>query len=298
MSTVEQDVPYRECMVETSDAAIHVGEFGAAGPPTILLISGMGASMDWWPDGFCRRLAVAGRHVVRYDHRDTGTSTTYPVGEPGYTLAELFHDPLAVLTGVGVPRAHLVGISMGGGIAQHLALEHAEQVASLTLISTASVVPGGQESLPPMRDELRQWFEQTGPLDWSDRDAVTERLVASERAYAGAGYFDGAETRKIAESVIGRSTSIGASLKNHGMLEGSLPGVRELDSLDVPTLVIHGAEDPFFPPEHGEALARSIPRARLLILERVGHQIPPPTTWDVVVPALIRHTGLDISITG
>ena len=140
--------------IATNGAELCVDTFGDPAHPSVLLIMGSAGSMDRWEEPFCERLAAAGRYVIRYDHRDTGGSTTYPPGKPGYTSDELFADPLAILDHLGVERAHLVGLSMGGAIAQMIALEHPERVLSLTLMSTSPVGTGGAE-LPPMSDEMR-----------------------------------------------------------------------------------------------------------------------------------------------
>jgi pimeloyl-ACP methyl ester carboxylesterase len=111
--------------------------FGDPSAPPLLLIMGSGASMDWWEEDFCERLAAGGRFVVRYDHRDTGQSVTYPPGKPDYTGDDLMADAVGVLDALGLASAHVVGMSMGGALAQLVALDHPDRVASLTLISTS-----------------------------------------------------------------------------------------------------------------------------------------------------------------
>src|SRR5690242_20818449 len=132
-------------MIRTNGVELCAQSFGDPGDPPTLLIMGIGASMLWWDEVFCRRLAAGGRFVIRYDHRDTGRSTTFPPGNPGYTGAALDTDAVAVLDGYGIPAAHLVGLSAGGGIAQCVALDHAERVRSLVLISTSPAVRGPRE---------------------------------------------------------------------------------------------------------------------------------------------------------
>jgi pimeloyl-ACP methyl ester carboxylesterase len=110
--------------------------FGSAADPALLLIGGAASSMDWWEDGFCERLAAGGRRVIRYDQRDTGRSTHDAPGAPTYTPADLIADAVALLDALEVQRAHIAGISMGGGIAMRIALDHPERIASLTLLST------------------------------------------------------------------------------------------------------------------------------------------------------------------
>ncbi len=174
------------CPSTTSSSASRRSATRAA--PALLLIGGAEASMDWWEDEFCERLAAGGRYVVRYDTRDTGRSTTYPVGGPPYGGDELIADAVGVLDALGIAAAHVVGISAGGGVAQHLAVEHPERVASLTLISTTPDGPGGADhaDLPPMSAALAASFSNGGETpDWSDLEAVIDYYTAGERMMAG-----------------------------------------------------------------------------------------------------------------
>jgi pimeloyl-ACP methyl ester carboxylesterase len=279
-----------ETFAPAREAQLCVQAFGDPSDPPVLLIHGMDAAMDWWQDDFCRRLAAGPRFVVRYDHRDTGRSTSYPPGKPGYTGHDLSEDVVAVLDAVGVGSGHLVGLSMGGGIAQDVALEHPDRVRSLTLISTTAVGPSAHGlDLPPMRDELAAVFAADHPEpDWSDRDTAVDALVDSFRPYAGSLPFDEAELRATAERVVDRSTSL-ASTGNHMAADPGDEPAAKLEDLAVPTLVIHGTEDPLFPLPHGAALAHLIPGARLLVIDGMGHELP-RAAWDAVVPAILAHT--------
>jgi pimeloyl-ACP methyl ester carboxylesterase len=275
--------------IETNGAVLCADTFGDPGHPAVLLIMGAGGSMDRWEEPFCERLAAAGRHVIRYDHRDTGGSTTYPPGKPGYTSDELFADPLAILDHLGVERAHLVGLSMGGGIAQWIAIHDPQRVLSLTLMATSPIGTGGPD-LPPMSDALRAAFgAQPAEPDWSDRQAAIEFLLEAERPYAGPRGIDDDAARALLGHVYDRSINL-ASANNHYLLEGSETTYARLAALRVPTLVIHGTDDPLFPLAHGEALARAIPGAQLLAIDGLGHELP-PWAWDAVLPALIAHTA-------
>jgi pimeloyl-ACP methyl ester carboxylesterase len=280
-----------ETFARTGEAQLCVQAFGDPADPPVLLIQGIAAAMDWWEDDFCRRLAAGPRFVVRYDHRDTGRSTSYPPGKPGYTGHDLSEDVVAVLDAVGVGSAHLVGLSMGGGIAQEVALEHPDRVRSLTLISTTAVGPSAEGlDLPRMSDELAAVFAAGDPEpDWSDRATAVDALIDSFRPYAGSLPFDEAELRATAERVVDRSTSL-ASAGNHAVAASGDEAARKLEDLAVPTLVIHGTEDPLFPLPHGEALAHLIPGARLLVLDRMGHELP-RAAWDTVVPAILANTA-------
>jgi pimeloyl-ACP methyl ester carboxylesterase len=274
------------------DADLCVEAIGNRAHPAILLIGGATWSMDWWEDKLCRRLAERGRLVVRYDQRDTGRSISYPPGAPGYTGADLVSDAIAVLDALEINRAHVVGLSMGGGIAQCLALEHRDRLRSLTLMSTSPIDPG-IEGLPGMTPELQATFATESPEpDWHDRDAVIEHIVEGERPYAGPGNFDEPRLRAIAGRVVDRSNDVAASLTNHFLLDGNDPADPRLSRFEgLPTLVVHGTADPLLPAAHGRALAEAIPGARLIELDGVGHQLPPPHTWQRIVDTLIEHTG-------
>ena len=281
-------------MPVTGGARICVEAIGDRDAPAILLIAGAGMSLDWWDDELCARLAQGGRLVVRYDHRDTGGSTSYPPGAPGYTGADLAGDAIAVLDALGIERAHVAGLSMGGALAQVLALGHRDRIATLTLMSTSPVDPS-VEGLPGMTAELEATFSQEAPgVDWNDRNAVVAHLVEGTRPYAGPGTFDEPRTRALAGRIFDRSSDAEASLTNHYLLDGAGPEDLRLARLEgLPTLIVHGTADPMFPLPHGEALRDAIPGARLLELEGVGHEVPPPHTWDRLVPALLAHAAAD-----
>jgi pimeloyl-ACP methyl ester carboxylesterase len=279
-------------IVDVNGVKLGTEAYGDPGMPAIVLIAGSGSSMDGWDPAFCERLAGGPAFVLRYDQRDTGQSTTDPAGAPSYTGADLVADVVGLLDEFGIGAAHLVGVSMGGAMAQLVALDHPDRVASLTLIETSS---GPAGDLPPMSPDLVAYFEDTEPPDWSDRSAVIDHLIDVQRALAGSS-FDEAAVRATAVHTVDRSPDMAASLTNHNLLSGGEPWRDRLPGLAVPTLVIHGTEDGVFPPGHGEALAREIPGARLMLLPGVGHEAPPPSTWDTVVPAILTLTsGVDLS---
>jgi pimeloyl-ACP methyl ester carboxylesterase len=272
-------------------AQLCVEEIGAPEDPAILLIMGAMGSMDRWEDAFCERLAAEGElRVIRYDHRDTGGSTTYPPGEPGYDGDDLWKDPVAILDALDIERAHVAGISMGGAIAQRIAVEHSDRVITLTLLTTSSAGTGGPE-LPGPSDELRALFAGEGAPrepDWTDREAAIAYLLDNERPYAGARGIEEDAMRELLGRVHDRSADM-RSGSNHYMVDGTdIPHAR-LGEIAVPTLVIHGSDDPLFPPAHGEALADAIPGAKLRIVEGLGHELP-RWAWDEVLPPLIELT--------
>ncbi|MEV7616269.1 alpha/beta fold hydrolase [Streptomyces sp. NPDC089799] len=266
---------------------------GDPAAPAVLLISGAEATMDWWDEEFVARLANGGRYVVRYDTRDTGRSTTWPVGAPGYTQADLVADAIGVLDALRIRAAHVVGISMGGAIAQRLCVGHPDRVATLTLIATGPDGRGGpgHPGLPPMTDELAKWFEHpAGEPDWTDRESVVAHFVAAEHAFAGTIPVDEESLRRTAGRAFDRSP-VPAAAGNHRLIEGGTPVRDRLGAIAAPTLVLHGTEDPFLPYAHGEALAREIPGARLVPLPGMGHQMPPREVWNTALSAILTHTA-------
>jgi pimeloyl-ACP methyl ester carboxylesterase len=263
--------------------------FGGRSAPPILLIMGMGASMIWWHDDFCRMLAAGGTFVIRYDHRDTGRSTSYEPGHPGYGAADLVSDAIAVLDAFEISVAHVVGLSMGGALAQLLALRFPERVASLVLISTSLAVPDSRGTLPPPARSYTD-FLASAAVNWSDAESVVGHLVDHWRALAGDERpFDQAYTRELAARDVRRARNF-ASAQNHGLLADDAPAQRPLTEITAPTLVIHGSVDPLFPLDHGRSLAEAIPGATLLPLDGAGHGIQRPD-WDAVVEAIVRHTA-------
>jgi pimeloyl-ACP methyl ester carboxylesterase len=270
--------------LDVNGVRLAVETFGADTDPAVLLIMGAGASMDWWEPEFCTGLAAAGRYVIRYDHRDTGESVSYPPGAPGYTSDELFADPVGVLDALGVERAHVVGMSMGGAIAQLLAIRAPGRVRTLTLMSTSG--GAGDDDLP------MGGFPELAPPDWADRDAVVEYLVDVQRGVAAPSRpFDERAARELARTATMRTTSPESAEKNHYATEGGDESWRpKLASITAPTLVLHGDADPLFPLAHGEALAREIPDARLVVLADTGHEFP-RENHAVVLRELIAHTA-------
>ena len=165
-------------MLRVGSVELCAQAFGERGDPAILLIGGSSSSMDWWETDFCTQLAAGGRFVVRYDLRDTGQSVHYPPGEPDYGSAQLVADAVGVLDAYGIGSACLMGISMGGAMAQLVALDHPDRVGSLVLVSTTA--PGGPSV--PMDERLRAHFEAASEVDWSDPDAVVRQQVEHARA--------------------------------------------------------------------------------------------------------------------
>jgi pimeloyl-ACP methyl ester carboxylesterase len=282
-----------ERIVRANGVDICVETFGDPADPPILLIMGGASSMDWWEDGFCERLMAGCRFVIRYDHRDTGQSISYGPGAAPYSLRDLADDAVGLLDAFGLESAHLVGMSVGGWIGQLVALENPDRVASLTLISTTPTAGPSDPDLPEMSEELQAFFaEEASEPDWSDREAIIDYIVEGERPFAGSRPFDEAAIREIAARVFDRTTNFASSIINHAGIDAGERWRERLGEVSAPALVIHGTEDPMFPYGNAIALAKEIPDASLFPLERVGHETPPRALWDVVVPAILRHTSV------
>jgi pimeloyl-ACP methyl ester carboxylesterase len=279
-------------LIEVNGVELCVETFGSPADPPVLLV---GVTTLSWPDELCA--ALAGRYVVRYDLRDAGQSTFVDPDAPGYDLRDLVTDASELVVALGLGRTHVVGSGVGGFIAQLLALDHPDQVASLTLVSTRPVAPGPVDAdLPDHAPELmKQLFGRPEP-DWTDRDSVVDYLTSSARLMSGSRGFDEQEIRAAAGSVFDRAghTAKAQRASHLGSMFAAIdcrPRWRErLAEITAPTLVIHGDEDPFFPHGNGVALAKEIPGATLLTLPGIGQGIP-RVTWTAVVDALLRHTS-------
>jgi pimeloyl-ACP methyl ester carboxylesterase len=272
-----------EKFVEVGDAALCVETLGNPANPAVLLVDGAAASMLWWEAELCERIARGGRFVIRYDNRDTGRSTSYPPGRPGYTYTDLAGDALGILDALNVERAHIVCRSMSGGIGLIVGVDHSDRAVSLTFVSTST----GEDGLPPPSDELTG--NTPADPDPADSAAVVDFVVASAKAYSGGSpYFAESATRALVERDVARTRNIASTLVNHYAMTFDGPS-RGFADIRVPTLVVHGDRDPLFPLPHGQALRDAIPGAKLLVLEGAGHDLPRPL-WDVFVPALIQHT--------
>ena len=266
--------------------------FGDAEHAPVLLIMGGMASMLWWPDEFCRRLAARGHFVIRYDQRDSGLSTKYPPGQPGYGFDDAVDDTFRVLDGYRITAAHIAGFSQGGMVGQGAALKHPERLLSLTAISTSPL--GVDWSSLPKSGEA--WLEHmAADVDWSDRAVAVAYSVKDARLIAGTAYeFDEAATRAFLEKDFDRSGGY-ASATNHSVLfKTGKVWQRRLGELRPPLLVIHGTADPVFPIGHGVALCEAVAGARILKLEGGGHALH-AGHWDRIVDAIAEHTSRESS---
>ena len=269
--------------VNANEVVLGVETFGDDDAPLVLLVGG--TTMLSWPDPLCERLAADGRRVVRYDLRDSGASTTLDPEAPAYTLRDLAADAAALADALGGRPAHLAGIGVGGMVAQVAALDHPDAFSALTLVGTRAVAPGPADDDLPDHDQatMNRLFGHPMP-DWSDREAVADFAAAGAEILGD----DPVAARAIAARIWDRtpSTAPAVQMANQlGMVFSRLdcaPRWRErLPEINLPTLVVHGRRDRFFPVGNAEALAREIPGARLLVLEEAATAIPDAAAGEI-----------------
>jgi pimeloyl-ACP methyl ester carboxylesterase len=269
--------------VHVNQIALGIESFGADDGPLVLLAGG--PTMLSWPDALCEHLAAGGRRVVRYDLRDSGESTTRDPETPAYTLRDLAADAAALADELGGGPAHLAGIGVGGMVAQVAVLDHPGAFSALTLVGTRAVAPGPPDGDLPDHDQATMSRLLARPMpDWTDREAVAEFVAAGAEILGD----DPVAARATAARVWDRTpgTTRPVQMANQmGMVFARLdctPRWRErLPDIEVPTLVVHGRRNRFFPLGNGEAIAREIPGARLLVLEEAATAIPDAAVGEV-----------------
>ena len=288
---------HREQIIQANGIEICTDSFGDSDAPAILLIMGASASMILWEDAFCHRLAEGGRFVIRFDNRDVGRTTVCPPGQLNYSMQDMADDAVGVLDFYGVEQAHIVGASMGGMIAQIVGIRHAQRVLSLVPIMSSpdpGAVTDAMEGKPtryqlsPPAPRILEMASSTHNLDWNNHSELLESRVRNFGMSVGTAYaYDESSRRDLFRREIERATNYQSS-QNHQLVVGLTDRWFErLESIQAPTLVIHGTDDPILPIDHGQALADSIPGAQLMVLEGVGHELPEPE-YDSVITAILE----------
>lgn len=257
-----------------------VQTFGSPEDQPLVMIMGATASMLGWPDELCVALASRDLFVLRFDHRDTGASTSVPLGEAKYAVEDMASDVLAVMEDHDLSTAHLMGMSLGGYIAQTLALSAPERVRSLILIAAEPLGWDGTP-LPHISDAFMAHFGKLEVLDWTDKAAVIDFLLEIERLSAGSAYpFDENRVRHRIGEVLARADQP-ASMFNHSTVETRENWTGLFRKIQQPVLVIHGEEDPVLPIENGRAIVNGVANGELLVLPGVGHELPIPLSAQI-----------------
>jgi pimeloyl-ACP methyl ester carboxylesterase len=274
--------------------------FGDASAEPMLLIMGLGAQMIHWDDDFCRQLAARGFRVIRFDNRDIGKSSKMtggkrltllellklrflkvPVAAP-YKLRDMAQDTIALMDVLGIKSAHLVGASMGGMIAQEIAISFPQRVCSLTSIMSTT----GNPRLPPPTREAAAILMAPPPItkeEYFVRYAQTWKILR-----AGRFPEDEALDRARAERTYQRGLTPGGVGRQLRAVLASGSRKERLRAVKAPTLVIHGSRDPLVRPEAGRDTAASIPGAKLMMIEGMGHALPIPM-WPTIIDAIDQH---------
>ena len=284
--------------IKANGLSFEYQSFGQAADPAILMIMGFSAQMTMWPLELCEGLAGRGYRVIRFDNRDIGLSeklnrlgeanvmdafaramTGQPVSAP-YQLNDMAADAAGILDALDIDRAHVVGASMGGMIAQLVAVNHPEKVRSLTSIMSTT----GRRDLPPAKPEAMAVLTQAAPVEREARIAHTMnvwRIIGSQPVYAA----DDEELRRVATAIVDRAPydPVGIARQLVAIL-ASPPRNEMLRNVKAPTLVIHGADDPLVHVDGGKDTAASIPGARLKIVPGMGHDFS-----SKLVPVYLRE---------
>jgi pimeloyl-ACP methyl ester carboxylesterase len=258
--------------------------FGDAADPTILLVMGLGTQMVAWPDELCQTLADAGHHVVRYDNRDIGLSTHLdhlPVPSlpemllrrnVPYRIDDLAADGLALVTELGIERFHLVGASMGGFIAQTMALAAPERVRTLTLIMTST---GSRRVGRPTPSVMRR-LATDRPI--RSREEAQDAAVDVYRVIGSPSHLDTDLVRHLAGVSWDRADDTAGRQRQLAAILAQPDRTKDLRRIAVPTLIVHGLDDPLVAASGGLALAKAIPGATFIGHSGMGHDLP-RTLW-------------------
>ncbi|MDZ4266649.1 MAG: alpha/beta hydrolase [Mycobacterium sp.] len=290
----------REGKAPSGDLKIHYEDMGNPDDPAVLLIMGLGAQLLFWREDFCRKLVDQGLRVIRFDNRDVGLSTYFDgertqgsrvgnmvrsaLGRPSpalYTLEDMADDAAALLDHLDIDRAHVVGGSMGGMIAQIVAARHAERTKTLGVIFSSN----NQALLPPPGPR-HLLAVITGPAPDSPRDVIVENSVRVSRIIGSPAYPRPVETlRADAMAFYDRAFNPYGVARQFNAITGSGSLRKYNKQTTAPTVVIHGKADKLMRPSGGRAVARAIPGARLVLFDGMGHELPEPL-WDDIVGEL------------
>jgi pimeloyl-ACP methyl ester carboxylesterase len=272
--------------------------FGDPSEPALLLIMGLGTQMLAWHEDFCSELARRGFFVIRYDNRDVGRSTHFDSVPPptvaelvrrkpkhvAYTLADMADDAAGLLHCLGIERAHVVGASMGGMIAQVLAARHPQRVLSLTsIMSTTGSRWKGQPALRVLPAFLKRPPE--------GKEAYVERIVNLFRVIGSPGFErDESELREMAAQSFDRGADAAGTARQMAAIIASGHRAHQLRAVRAPTLVIHGTKDKLVRKSGGKATAKAIPDARLKLVKGMGHDLP-RGAWREIIEGIVEHTS-------
>jgi len=258
--------------------------FGDSNAAPLLLIAGLGAQMVSWDDDFCRLLASRDFRVIRFDNRDAGLSSWM---QAAYTLDDMAADAVGLLETLGIPAAHVVGASMGGFIAQLVALNHPERVLTLTSIMSG---PNGHDQVQPTAEGTAVLM---APAPESREERIQLGVWAKQKLLGPQDPFDEAYERARIERAVDRAYNPAGFMRQLAGIMAADGRLQRLRLLRIPTLVIHGDADILVPVENGRNVAAAVAGARLVEIEGMGHDVP-RRVWDQVadeIAALARQAA-------
>ena len=279
-------------IIANKNVELWTESFGSSDRECILLIAGAQAPSTFWPDLFCKELARLSYFVIRYDHRDIGYSTHFPVAKSDavkhsgdvlagpYDIFVLVDDALAILDGYGIKKAHVVGHSMGGFIAELLILRHADRIHSATIMSAGPLSMHERHKLPAASQKTMDVLSSNKPTGDFANDLPG--WLNSWQYLNGGLPFDKEMAVKYAESIYERHPGGYAIAHNHIAAVNSVPTIEaeEFKAISVPTLIVHGENDKLQLKAHAEQLAKLIPHARLNIISKAGHVFFNKDVWQ------------------
>lgn len=252
--------------------------FGDQSAAPLLLIGGLGTQLISWEEEFCKLLAARGFFVIRFDNRDAGRST-WMSGDGQYTLDDMAADAVGLLDALGIPAAHVAGASMGGFIAQLVALNHAERVLTLTSMISG---PSGAEHVHPTPEGVAVL---TSPAQDSREERIAQGLVAKKALLGPNDPFDADYEREKIAAAVDRAYHPAGYLRQLDAIRSAPGRLQRLGDLRIQTLVVHGDADILVPVDNGRRVAAAIPGARMLEIKGMGHDIP-RRVWPQVVDAI------------
>ena len=267
--------------VQFKDVSLYTESFGDMKNPTILLIMGSASSLIWWDEVFCQKLVDKGFFVIRYDHRDTGKSTHYPVGKPGYSLETLSDDAIEILNAYQIDKGIVMGMSMGGMLAQMVAVRHPNRVSGLVLLASIYGAEGA-DKLPMFSPEVKKFFDDYGnyqPVGF--RDTVDFAFKQWQTTHQSERHYSLDEIYPMIELDVSRTDDYNSKL-NHSFAPMTGNDLTRIHEISCPTLVIHGTVDNVVPYIHGEMLHKMIKNSELLSLVGAGHEVH-PDDYNVMV---------------
>ncbi|MEQ1873769.1 MAG: alpha/beta hydrolase [Ilumatobacteraceae bacterium] len=268
------------------DCKLFYETFGDATHPTLLLVNGLGSQCTNYHEDWCRMFAAEGLQVVRYDNRDVGLSSSFegaPTNADGaaYTLSDMAADGMAVLDAIGVEKAHIMGLSMGGMIVQTMAIEHPQRVLTMTSVMSTT---GEEEYRKSSRRALELLLEPPA----TDREGFIQQWIDGLHEWGTPEFADEARWRADAERSFERAGVLGGGARQYTAVMDSGSRAAGLRALKVPTLVIHGDKDTIIDIIGGRRTAELIPGARFELIEGMGHDYP-PQLWSRWVALVVGH---------